>query len=554
MDTASKGRRRVIFSKANFTNSNGEVAGLIGVIFDITERKRAELALRESEERFRLLMEHAADGYYLIGPDGKIIDVNGTACQALGYDRDALLSMSLCDIDPTADAASLAKRLDQAEGQQCVCWDSRFHRRDGSCFPVEIRLRRVEQGERSFALATVRDLSEQRRAEERLRTLSAAVEQSPAMIMIVGADGTIDYVNPRFRAVAGWECDQISGRSITELADKGEVTSCSPSMVQAVIEQRPWSGLIHGIRSQRLADPATETGIGGLDSDGDSVWAYVEVAPIRDETGAITHMLVVAEHVTDLIETERQLHQAQKMESLGNLAGGIAHDFNNLLQPILMLSQSTADSMKADDPRRALLERVVEAAERAQALVERILSFSRDAASGEHRAFALHQVVGEAVDLLTASVPDNVSVVSRTHPVGLITGDPTEVHAVIMNLGFNAADALSDSGGTIEVTLTVEEVDEALASRVRGLVPGRRYARLSVSDDGPGIPPDVRQRIFDPFYTTKDVGRGTGLGLSIVQAVVTRHYGTMTLASEPGQGTCFAIYLPLDGETVREVV
>lgn len=547
VDTASKGRRRVVFSKANFTDGDGEVAGLIGVIFDITDRKRAEFALRQSEERFRLLMEHAADGYYLIRPDGAIIDVNSTACDALGYDRDTLLSMSIHDIDPSADPVSLSTCLDRMGENQVASWESLFHRRDGATFPVEVRLRRVDQGESAFALATVRDLSQQRRAEERLRTLSAAVEQSPSMIMITSADGTIEYVNPRFCAVAGWPCAEIAGSAVADLAKKGGAMSYSPAMIQAVIEQRPWSGLVHGLRPAGTARPSGGEA-GGEANGGSPVWAYFEVAPIKDDAGKVTHMLIVAEHVTELIETERQLHQAQKMESLGNLAGGIAHDFNNLLQPILMLSQTTADSMEADDPRRTLLARVVEAAERARALVERILTFSRGAASGEQKTFALHEVVDEAVELLAASVADGVSVINRARPVGAVTGDPTELHAVIMNLGHNAADVLSGPGGTIEVALAVEAVDETLASRVRGLVAGRRYARLSVSDNGPGIPPGVRERIFDPFYTTKEVGRGTGLGLSIVQAVVTRHDGAMALASEPGQGTTFTIYLPLDGD------
>ncbi len=248
-------------------------------------------------------------------------------------------------------------------------------------------------------------------------------------------------------------------------------------------------------------------------------------------------------------ELEAQLRQAQKVEALGTLAGGIAHDFNNILGAILGYGEMAQRTVAEDGPVRRYVDQILQAGNRAKALVERILAFSR---SGMAARIPVHvqAVVDETLDLLAPTLPPSIRLVRQLN-VGdaAVVGDPTQLHQLVMNLATNAVHAMS-AGGTLEVTLSREQVEETRALSHGRVMPGE-YVRIVVADNGVGIPRDVQERMFDPFFTTKPVGEGTGLGLSLVHGIVTDLGGVIDVRTDARRGTTFAIWLPRAGITTR---
>jgi signal transduction histidine kinase/ActR/RegA family two-component response regulator len=250
---------------------------------------------------------------------------------------------------------------------------------------------------------------------------------------------------------------------------------------------------------------------------------------------------------------EAKLRQAQKMEAIGTLAGGIAHDFNNILGAIIGYTELATLDLTKEAPSRESLAEVLKAGNRAKELVRQILSFSRQE-EHERKPMQLQSVIDEALKLLRATLPSTIEIRATLDPkTSLILGDPTQIHQVMMNLGTNAWHAMSEHGGTLEVSLTSIDVDSSFAQTHADLEPGR-YLRLMVSDTGCGIERAALDRIFEPFFTTKAPGAGTGLGLAVVHGVVKRHQGAISVYSEHPKGTTFNVYFPVHKVEDRQVV
>ncbi|GBC63578.1 hypothetical protein DENIS_4576 [Desulfonema ishimotonii] len=235
---------------------------------------------------------------------------------------------------------------------------------------------------------------------------------------------------------------------------------------------------------------------------------------------------------------ENQLSQARKMESLGTLAGGIAHDFNNILSAIIGYTEITLADISGPSHAKENLKKVLQAGERARALVQQILAFSRQS-EADLKPVRMRDIVTEVLRLLRASLPSTIEIQEDIRSDGEIMADPTQIHQVMMNLCTNAAHAMSESGGKLGVTLTNVLPDEHFADSPPG-----HYLRLTVSDTGHGIPRTVMERIFDPFFTTKKKGEGTGMGLAVVHGIVKGYGGTITAYSEPGSGATFDVFIP----------
>ena len=250
---------------------------------------------------------------------------------------------------------------------------------------------------------------------------------------------------------------------------------------------------------------------------------------------------------------EMQLRQAQKLESLGTLAGGIAHDFNNVLTPILGFTQMAMEEVPENEDVQELLGESMEAARRARELVEQILAFSR-LSEKRKTPLKLQSIVKEALKLLRASVPTTIAITWNIDPeCGSVLADPTDIHSIVLNLGANAYHAMRERGGKMEVILEEELVEENEAGEPStGPKPGR-YAKLSVKDTGEGMDETVLARIFDPYFTTKPVGQGTGMGLSMVHGIVRSVGGSIVVESEPGKGTLFRIFLPIESGVSESV-
>jgi signal transduction histidine kinase/ActR/RegA family two-component response regulator len=262
----------------------------------------------------------------------------------------------------------------------------------------------------------------------------------------------------------------------------------------------------------------------------------------------------VEERTKTLATYERQLQQVLKIQAIGTLAGGIAHDFNNILFPIVGYTELTMDEVRKDSIAYTNLEEILKAANRAKELVQQILTFSRQSAQ-QHKPIKVQYIIKEALKLLRASIPSSIEITTNVdNNCGPIMGDATQIHQVIMNLCTNAYQAMHAKGGRLEVSLVQEDICYQATIEKIGMQPGM-YLHLSVKDEGCGMDPSVLDRIFEPYYTTKEQGKGTGLGLSVIHGIVKNHGGDITVTSRPDQGTIFHVYLPLidDVEVSTEI-
>jgi signal transduction histidine kinase/ActR/RegA family two-component response regulator len=259
----------------------------------------------------------------------------------------------------------------------------------------------------------------------------------------------------------------------------------------------------------------------------------------------------VEERTQALQESERQMQQVIKLQAIGTLAGGIAHDFNNILFPIIGYTELALDDVPKESQTHNSLEEVLKAANRAKELVQQILTFSRQNGR-ERKPTRVSDILREALKLLRASIPttiDIASVIAESEPS--VMGDPTQIHQIIMNLCTNAYHAMQETGGRLEITLEPVEIGYEEAVRRIGIQMGP-HLHLIVKDEGVGMDASVMDRIFEPYYTTKEPGKGTGLGLSVIHGIVKNHGGFITVESVPGRGSTFHVYLPAIGEVVEE--
>ncbi|MDK9707383.1 MAG: ATP-binding protein [Desulforhopalus sp.] len=278
------------------------------------------------------------------------------------------------------------------------------------------------------------------------------------------------------------------------------------------------------------------------DHTGNVAWIEVNKVPLRDQSGKIVGILSTAENITRELDLEKQLLQSQKMEAIGTLAGGIAHDFNNILTSIINSTELAIGDIDPQTQTAKDLERVLKAARRGGRVVKQILAFSKPSQEG-FRPTNLTSVVTEVAGLMEVSLPGNIEMRSHISPnIGSILADPTQIYQAVMNLCTNAFHALRESGGKLQIRLE----DVRLVGEEAGALnlEEGEHIQLTVADNGPGIAPAIIDKIFDPFFSTKDKAEGTGLGLAVVHGIVKAHQGALRVDSEEGTGTTFRLYFP----------
>ena len=354
-----------------------------------------------------------------------------------------------------------------------------------------------------------------------------AVELSPSGMVVTDAQGTIVLLNREVERVFGYSRDELLGQPI-EMLVPGRARDLHP-------EHR--SGFL---RHPQARPMGAGRDLYGLRKDGTEIPLEIGLNPIPTSGGYLILSSVV--DISARRQLEERLRQAQKMEAIGTLAGGIAHDFNNILRAIVGYAElalaSVRDSQGIDD-----LSQVRRAAERGQQLVQRILAFSRQRELAR-TPVRLERPILDAIDLLRASLPRNLEIRSHLAPdAPPIRADETQMHQVLMNLATNAAQAIGDGDGVIDVTLSPFQATDEFERTHPGARQGL-YTRLIVGDTGPGMPLDVRERAFEPFFTTKPPGSGTGLGLAVVHGIVQGLGGFIDLLSRPGEGTTVVLYFP----------
>ncbi|MDY6954161.1 MAG: ATP-binding protein, partial [Thermodesulfobacteriota bacterium] len=389
--------------------------------------------------------------------------------------------------------------------------------------------------------SVAREISERKAAERTLleekNFSESAISAVPGIFYVFDEKGRFLRWNKNLENVSGY-----SAREISEMAPIVFFAEGDRDMVAATIQQVFEKGKAaveaHLMSAQGRQTPYYLTGLRARIGDG----TYLVGMGID-----ITERKQAAEERASL---EAQLQQSQKMEAIGTLAGGVAHDFNNILSVIVGNVELAMDDIAEQDPAQESLEEARRACLRARDLVKQILSFSRQTGR-ELKPVKIGTLFKESLKLLRSSLPTTIDIRQNIScQSDAVLGDPTQLNRVLLNLCTNAAHAMREKGGTLQVNVEELELDDEGASAYQGLVTGT-YVKLTVTDTGCGMEPGLMERVFDPYFTTKEMGQGTGLGLSVVHGIVKSHGGAITVRSEPEKGTTFDILLPVIETEVR---
>jgi PAS domain S-box-containing protein len=468
-----------------------------------------------------------ADPIFVKDDQHRLVLVNDAECALAGRSREELLGGTDYDILPAEQREIFWQQDDQVieTGEESVSEDVMPDARGQPRTMSTRKTRLVDAAGQRFVVGVIRDITERKRAEQRLASLAAAVEQAADDIVVTDVEGTIRYVNSAFERSTGYSFAEAAGRSLAELLGEDPRDALHREARDTLRAGRPWQG--------RLT---------ARTKDGRLLLQDANVSAIRDNAGWIVGYAYARRDVTRQVETERRAAQAEKLEAIGTLAGGIAHDFNNILSAIVGYAQMAQMKSPPDSPIRRDLQAILNGSRRATELIKQILIFSRQE-EREEKPVRVAPLVEEATQFLRASIPTTIEIRRRIESDAVVLADPTDLHRIVINLCTNAALAMSEGGGVLEVGLQDVDLDAASVARHDGLVPGR-HVRLSVSDTGCGMRREVVARIFEPFFTTREFGKGTGLGLATVHGIVKRCHGAITVESEPGKGSRFEIYLP----------
>ena len=376
----------------------------------------------------------------------------------------------------------------------------------------------------TLAIHTVEQ--ERNSAEELLRKLSSAVEQSADTVLITDREGKIEYVNPAFEVLTGYSRAELAGKTPRILKSGEQSADTYQEMWRTLLDGNVYRGILINRKK-----------------NGELYYQEESICPIRNAAGQITHFIANGRDLTERRRLEAQLLQAQKMDAIGRLAGGVAHDFNNLLTIITSYAELALDTAPKDEGLETKLHEILLAARRAAQLTRQLLAFSRKQPQ-LLRLVDLNQVVANVTKLLPRLIGEDIEFTfAPGDEVGQVKIDPLQIEQVLMNLGANARDAMPQ-GGHLRIETSTARLDDDYIDGKPAVVPKGDYALITISDDGCGISKETLPHIFEPFYTTKASGKGTGLGLATVYGIVKQNRGFIWVYSEEGCGTVFKIYLP----------
>ncbi len=513
-----------------FTQQDQDLGSILASYGSETLRAtRAHQALRESEEKYRTILESIKEGYFELDLAGGFTFFNDSLCEILGYPRGELLGLNR----RSCTTPQTAKRMDQVfdeigrTGRPAITADHEVLRKDGTTRILEMSTSLIlnAAGQPTGFRCVARDISERKRAEEERQRLATAVEHAAESILVADKDGTIHYVNPAFERISGYSREEVIGQSFRVLAGTDQTDAFYNALWMTLARGEVWKGQIMN-----------------CNRDGRPCEFETTISPIRDDTGIITSFVSVNRDVTHEVQLKKQLLQAQKMEAIGTLSGGIAHDFNNILQAVLGYGELLLLGKREGDRGYPELREIIGAAKKGAELIQQLLTFSRKQESNRRPLDLNHEVL-QVRKLLARTIPKMIEIeLHLIDDLRIINADSVQMQQTLMNITLNAKDAMPNGGKLIIATDNVT-LDEAYGKPHFGVDCGD-YVRLSISDTGHGMDRETLEHIFEPFFSTKGPGRGTGLGLAMVYGIINAHDGFVTCSSEPERGTCFQIYLP----------
>ncbi len=493
---------------------------------------------RRAEEQLDRLIEEAPFGTLVGRFDGQFLRANKELCLMLGYSEKELLNKNARDISHPEDLDLTKVSMEQLVGGEINSFEveKRFLHKSGKVIWGLLKcgaLRGVSVEDIQI-ISQVQDITEHREHEEILRLQGDIINRMTEGVSLFQPDGTIVYSNPRFEEMFGYKEGEMLGKHVSILnhPDAKDPREKANYILNVLAEEGCWKDEIQNIKK-----------------DGTSFWSNSSVA-VFEHSKYGQAMVVVQSDITqrknseaEKTSLESQLLQARKMEAIGTLSGGIAHDFNNILSAILGYAEMVDDETPAHSKTKNDIGEVLKAGKRAKELVRHILAFSRKSDQALVPV-PLHQVTKEAIQLLRASIPATIEINHQIdYSCGTVLADATQIHQVVMNLCTNAAQAMDEKGGRLDLTLSCVALSAGDLQHEPSLLPGS-YIKLIVQDDGPGISPEHLDLVFDPYFTTKGVGKGTGMGLAVVHGIVKSLGGMIAVSSTLGQGASFSMYLP----------
>lgn len=492
---------------------------------EIEERKKAEELLRASEERYRRLFETTPDGVFLLDSATKLIfQANPAASGMLGYRPEEFAGKKLNDIGIFINEEELQKVFSKLHQEGYVRYDSmQIETKDKGPIIADVML--VNRSD--IIQCNVRDVTERKKSEEFIKDILQSVDEG---FVVIDADYKIIAANRAYLKQEKMNIEEVISRHCYEVSHhigkpcfmEGE--ECAP------------------MHTFKTGEPYTAVHI-HYDKENNRIYIEEKSFPMKDMSGKIFAVIETLNDITERRKLEEQLRHAQKMGAIGTLAGGIAHDFNNTLSVIIGYGGLMEMTMKPDDPKMSQLKQILAAADRAAQLTKGLLAFSRKQVM-EIRTVNLNEIIEGFKKMLTRIIGEDIDLKITLSGTDLtVKADIGQIEQVLMNLATNARDAMP-KGGVLTIETKPFKIDWEFI-KAHGFGEPGMYALITVTDTGIGMDEKIRDRIFEPYFTTKELGRGTGLGLAIVYGIVTQHKGYVRYYSEPGKGTTFRIYIPL---------
>jgi PAS domain S-box-containing protein len=479
------------------------------------------------ETNYRGIVEHAIEGIFQTTPDGRYLLANPALASIYGYESVDELKSSVKEIARQlyVDPARRAEFIHLMDKHDSV-WDfeSQIFRKDGSIIWISenVRVIRNDSDEVLYYEGTVEDITERKRAMAQIEEQAALLDKAQDAIKVRDLQGRILFWNKGAERIYGWTREEAMSSHVSRLISTE--TAKEERAYTALLKDGEWSGEL-----QQTA------------RDGRKLTVEARWTLLRDDDGNPKSIFAITTDITDRKKIEAQFLRAQRMESIGTLAGGVAHDLNNILSPIMMsigmLKKKTVDPQSI-----AILNAIEVSSQRGADIVRQILSFARGL-DGKRIEVQPKHLLKDIENIIKSTFPKNIRLeLSTPHDTWTVLGDPTQLHQILLNLCVNARDAMPQ-GGHLSIHAENRVLDEHYTAMNIQAKPGP-HVIINVVDSGTGMTPEVMDKIFDPFYTTKEIGKGTGLGLSTVMAIVKSHEGFINVYSEPEKGTTFRLHLP----------